>query len=290
MQDYVIYTDSTCDLTPELIKELNIKVIPMEFIIEGNNYYNYPDARNISFHEVYDMLREKKSASTGLINTQRFINIFEEDLKNNLDILYICFSSGLSSQYNSSCIAVNELTEKYPDRKIYTIDSLSASLGEGLLVYHAAKQKDKGLNIDELKDWVENNKLNIGHMFTVNDLFHLKRGGRISSATAIVGTMLSIKPVMHTDNEGHLTVIGKAKGRKASLVALFKAMKENAIDPETQTIFIGHGDCIEDAEYLAKMIKTKLNVKEIVINYIGPVIGTHSGPGTVALFYVAKKR
>ena len=290
MRDYVIITDSTTDLTPELINELDITVIPMEFNIEGKSYLNYSDERDMSFKEFYNLLREEKNSTTALINTATFIDTFEPALNDGKDILYIAFSSGLSGTYNSSCIAVEMLLEKYPESKIYTVDSLSASMGEGLLVYHAAMRKKEGMSIDDLKNWIENNKLNLCHWFTVDDLHHLKRGGRVSSAAAVVGSMLNIKPVLHVDNEGHLIPVEKVRGRKLSLTSLLKMMEKTAINPEEQTIFISHGDCVEDAEYLAKLIKEKLNVKDIKINFIGPVIGSHSGPGTIALFFLGTER
>ena len=290
MRDYVIITDSTTDLTQELINELNITVIPMEFNIEGKSYLNYSDERDISYKEFYDILRSGKSSTTSLINTATFTDLFEPILQDGKDILYIAFSSGLSGTYNSSCIAAQMLSEKYTDSKIYTVDSLSASMGEGLLVYHAANKKKEGMNIDDLKDWVEKNKHNLCHWFTVDDLHHLKRGGRLSSAAAIVGTVLSIKPVLHVDNEGHLIPVEKVRGRKLSITAMLKIMEKTAIKPEEQTIFISHGDCLEEAEYLAKLIKEKLNVKDIKMNFIGPVIGSHSGPGTIALFFLGTER
>ncbi len=290
MRDYVIITDSTTDLTPELINELNIIVIPMEFNIDGKSYLNYSDERDISYKEFYDVLRNGKNSTTSLINTATFTDLFEPIIKEGKDILYIAFSSGLSGTYNSSCIAAEMLLEKYPDSKIYTVDSLSASMGEGLLVYHAANKKKEGMNIDELKEWILNNRLNLCHWFTVDDLHHLKRGGRLSSAAAIVGTMLSIKPVLHVDNEGHLIPVEKVRGRKLSITSMLKMMENTVINPEEQTIFISHGDCLEEAEYLAKLIKEKLNVKDIKMNFIGPVIGSHSGPGTIALFFLGSER
>lgn len=290
MRDYVIITDSTTDLTTEIIKELDITVIPMEFNIDGKSYLNYSDERDISYKDFYKDLRNGKSSTTSLINSATFTELFEPILRNGKDILYIAFSSGLSGTYNSSCIAVQTLNEKYPNSKIYVVDSLSASMGEGLLVYHAANKKNAGMDIDELRDWVEDNKLKLCHWFTVDDLHHLKRGGRVSSAAAIVGTMLNIKPVLHVDNEGHLIPVEKVRGRKLSITSLLKMMEKTVTKPEEQTIFISHGDCIEDAEYLAKLIKEKLNVKDIKINYIGPVIGSHSGPGTVALFFLGTER
>jgi len=290
MRDYVIITDSTTDLTQELINELDITVIPMEFNIDGKVYLNYSDERDISYKEFYDFLRNGKNSTTSLINTTTFTELFEPILEDGKDILYIAFSSGLSGTYNSSCIAAQMLSEKYTDSKIYTVDSLSASMGEGLLVYHAVNKKKEGMNIDELKDWVENNKLNLCHWFTVDDLHHLKRGGRLSSAAAIVGTMLNIKPVLNVDNEGHLIPVEKVRGRKLSITAMLKMMEKTAINPEEQTIFISHGDCLEEAEFLANLVKEKLNVKDIKMNYIGPVIGSHSGPGTIALFFLGTER
>ncbi len=290
MRDYVIITDSTSDLTPELIKELGVTVIPMEFNVAGKNYLNYPDEREISSKEFYNLLRNEGTSSTSLINTTTFTDYFEPALKEGKDVLYMGFSSGLSGSFNASCIAAQILQEKYPDNKIYTVDTLSASMGEGLLVYHAATRKNSGMSIDDLRTWIEENKLKLCHWFTVDDLNHLKRGGRVSSTAAFIGTMLSIKPVMHVDNEGHLIPTEKARGRKISLTTLLKMMEKTAIKPEEQTIFISHGDSIEDAEFLANLIREKLNVRDIKMNYIGPVIGAHSGPGTIALFFLGTER
>lgn len=206
------------------------------------------------------------------------------------DVLVLAFSSGLSTTYQSSVIAVEELREQYPDRKIYTVDTLAASLGQGLLVWHAAQLRTQGKTIEEVRDWVEENKLHLCHWFTVDDLNHLKRGGRVSAATALLGTMLSIKPVLHVDDEGHLINMSKARGRAASLKALVDKMEETAIDPAGQTIFISHGDCEGDARKVAGMVKERFGVEVAVIGTIGPVIGAHSGPGTMALFFLGEKR
>ena len=290
MFDYVIITDSTSDLTTELINELGITVIPMEFNIGDKSYLNYSDERDITNKEFYNLLRNGGSSSTTLINTATFIDYFESALKEGKDVLYMGFSSGLSGSYNASCVAAQTLKEKYPDRKIYAVDTLSASMGEGLLVYHAATRKNAGMNIDDLRDWIEENKLKLCHWFTVDDLNHLKKGGRLSATAAFFGTMLNIKPVLHFDNEGHLIPVEKVRGRKISLTTLFKMMEKTAIKPEEQTIFISHGDSIEDAEFLANLIREKLNVKDIRMNYVGPVIGSHSGPGTIALFFLGTER
>lgn len=290
MRDYVIITDSTADLLPEMLEEFNITVIPMEYTIDGKSYLQYPDEREYKIHDFYELIRQGKNSTTALINTTTYISSFEPFLQQNKDVIYIGFSSGLSGSFNTSCIAAQMLQEKYKDHKIYTVDSLSASMGEGLLVYLAALKKKEGMSIDELKDWVINNRLNLCHWFTVDDLYHLKRGGRVSATAAIVGTMLGIKPVLHVDNEGHLIPVSKVRGRKLSIIELFKMMQKTCIKPEEQTIFISHGDSLEDAKMLADMIQEKLHVKKIYLNTIGPIIGSHSGPGTIALFFLGTSR
>jgi DegV family protein with EDD domain len=212
-------------------------------------------------------------------------------LEDGTDILYLGFSSGLSSTFASGKLAAEELSEKYPDRKILVADTLSASLGQGLLVYHAVKLKESGASIEEVRDFVQNNRLNLCHWFTIDDLFFLKRGGRVSATTAVVGTMLGIKPVMHVDDEGHLINVGKARGRRAAIDALFDKANETMIgDRSDAIVFISHGDCIEDAEYLADRIRKEIGVKEVRIGYVGAVIGSHSGPGTLALFFLGSQR
>lgn len=214
----------------------------------------------------------------------------EEILKEGKDILNLAFSSGLSSTYSASAVAAQELSAEYPERKIYTVDTLCASLGQGMLVYLAARKKQEGASIEEVRDFVEDTKLKQCHWFTVDDLMHLKRGGRVSGATALVGTMLKIKPVMHVDDEGRLINMEKARGRKASLNALVEKMAESALNPSEQEIFISHGDCLDDAEYVAERVKERLGVKAVYINHVGPVIGAHSGPGTIALFFLGNRR
>lgn len=287
MNDYIIITDSSCDLPESIVEEFGIKVITLDFIIEGEDAQKNDsmDAKNF-----YKILRTGKMITTSAVSIDRFLGEFEPILKEGKDLIYIGFSSGLSGTYNAGAVAAGELTEKYPERKIFTVDTLAASMGEGLLVWYAANMKKGGKSIDEVRDFLENNKMSLAHWFTVNDLFFLKRGGRVSAATAILGTMLSIKPVMHVDNDGKLIKASTARGRKASIDALFAKAKETAIDIADQTVFISHGDCIEDAEYLAEKIKSELGVKEVIISYVGPVIGAHSGPGTLALFFMATKR
>ena len=290
MADYVIITDSSCDLPNDLAKELGVMVLPLSYHLNGVDYYNYLDERDMSINEFYRHIRAGEPCTTSAVNVDAYKSAIEPLLQQGKDILDIAFSSGLSATYNSGKIACDELSEKYPDRKVYTVDTLAASLGQGLLVYLAAQQKRAGKSIDEVRDWLEENKLHLCHWFTVDDLNHLKRGGRISGTAALFGTMLNIKPILHVDDEGHLIPMGKVRGRRASLDALAQHMEETAIDPASQTVFISHGDCLEDAEYLAAEIKRRMGVQKFVIGYIGPVIGTHSGPGTIALFFLGTKR
>lgn len=290
MRDYILMTDSTIDLTPEMIAELKLKVIPLQFTMDDTTYTDYNDHREMSCPDFYNHLKNGKLPTTSLINTSRFIDFFEPELKNGKDILYICFSSGLSGTYNSSRLAVEELSDKYPDRIIKTVDSKAATMGEGLLVYLASKQKESGQSLDEVYQWVINNRDHICHQFTVNDLFHLHRGGRVSKAAATIGTMLSIKPVLHVDNDGKLLMIDKTRGRKQSIKSLFKKMKTTIIEPENQTIFISHGDCLDEAKILGDMITKEYGVTDIHYNYVGPVIGAHAGPGIICLFYYGSEK
>lgn len=290
MAEYVIFTDSSCDLPASLANELGVVVNSLSLMIEEKEYVNYLDGREIGFSEYYDLLRAGKMGRTSAANIESFKALMEETLKDGKDILYLGFSSALSGTYNAAVQAAEDLKEKYSERKIYCIDTLAASLGEGMLVYYASMEKKKGKSIEEVRDYVESIKLQQCHWFTVNDLNHLKRGGRVSATTALAGTILQIKPVMHVDNEGRLINVEKAKGRRNSIKRLAEIMKETAIEPEKQTIFISHGDCFDEAEYLASLIKEKMDVKDVIINYVGPVIGTHSGPGTLALFFFGKQR
>lgn len=290
MSDFIILTDSSADLGADMVQQLDVQVLPLSFSMDQQIYHNYPDNREIDPHAFYQLLRQGQVATTSAINVAQYTDALEPLLQAGKDVLVLAFSSGLSTTYNSSRIAVEELSEKYPERKIYTVDTLCASLGQGLLVYLAVKEQKKGRSIEEVRDWVEENKLHLCHQFTVDDLHFLKRGGRISATTAVVGSMLQIKPVLHVDNEGHLINIAKARGRQASLKALVDKMEKTAIDPANQVVFISHGDCPEDAQAVEQMVKERFGVKEVYINYVGPVIGAHSGPGTLALFYVGTER
>ena len=290
MSEYVIMTDSSCDLPASLAEEMELTVLPLYVEVDGQRYTNYLDEREISFKDIYAKLRTKCPAKTSAVNVHDFLEPMENLLRAGKDILYIGFSSGLSGTFSAGAMAEKELAERYPERRLYAVDSLCASLGQGLLIYHAWKEKQNGKSIEEVRDFVENNKLKLCHWFTIDDLMFLKRGGRISGATAIVGSMLNIKPVMHVDNEGHLIKVSTARGRKASIKALADEAEKRGIDLENQTIFISHGDCLDEANYLAEIMRTRLHVKEVLINYVGPVIGSHSGPGTIALFFLGNER
>lgn len=288
--DFLIITDSTCDMPQEMADELGLAILPIRVSMEDKEYAHYLDGRELGFHEFYEKLRAGVPAKTSAANQEDFLSLMEPALAAGRDVLYIGFSSGLSSTYNVGVMTAAQLAEKYPERKVYTVDSLSASLGQGLLVYHAVQQKLAGKSIDEVRAFVEENRLHLCHWFTVDDLQHLKRGGRVSAAAAVFGTMLNIKPVLHVDDEGHLIPVGKVQGRTTSIKALLKKMQETAIDPAEQVVFISHGDCEKDAEKLAAMVRESIGPKEIILNPIGPVIGAHSGPGTAALFFLGTKR
>ncbi len=290
MNSYVIITDSSCDLPDSLVKELELEVLPLSFLMDGKTYRNYPDNREMSPKDFYNKQREGLMATTNAVNVGEAADAMEAVLKQGKDVLVLAFSSGLSTTCNSFQIAAGDLAEQYPGRKIFVVDTLCASLGQGMFVYQAARLRQEGKSIEEVRDWAEANKLKQCHWFTVNDLFFLKKGGRVSAATAVVGTMLQIKPVMHVDNEGHLIKVDTARGRKASLNALVDKVGELAEDPASQTMFISNSDCQEDAQYVADQIKTRYGTREIIINSIGPVIGAHTGPGCVALFFTGRHR
>ena len=289
MSDYVIVSDATLDLPNDVIKEYDINVIPMELDINGINYTHYPDERELSIEYFYNQLKNGATTHTTQITPSVFMEYFTDILNQGKDILYIAFSSGLSGTYNTAQLVIQELKEEYPDRKIYCVDSLCASIGEGILVYNAAVQKQNGLDIEQLKVWVEENKRCARHWFTVKDLFHLKRGGRVTSIEAMVGTALRIKPVLTTNDLGKLEVFSKIRGTKAELDFLVSKMENEGVDLASQTIFVGHGDNLEQAQQLESLIRSKNIVKDIIITKIGPVIGTHTGPGMLALVYMGKK-
>ncbi len=287
---YVIVTDSAANLPEELIEKCDLQVISLTFHINGKEYYSYEKGKKTDLKQFYDMMRNKEVINTSLIGPDRFITAFSEFLDAGQDVLYLCFDSALSGTYQAATIAVEDLKEKYPERKILAVDTLCASIGEGLLAYYASKLRDEGKTIDEVAEWVLTHRLNVCHWFTVDDLFFLKRGGRVSAATAVVGSLLQVKPVMHVSDAGKLEVVSKARGRKQALNALVSEMEKTVKDPQKQLIFVGHGDCEEDAKYVMKQIMEKFTVKESMIHYLDPVIGAHSGPGTLAVFYMGSAR
>ena len=287
MANYQIITDSGCDLPQSLLDTLGVKSVPLYVNFRGAEQ---PDSVDEGIKELYDGLRGGEKATTSAVNPDRWAAMIEPSLAEGKDAVVIVFSSGLSTTYQSAVIAGQELTEKYPDRKVYVVDSLCASLGQGLLVWYACRKRDEGMSAPELAKWLEENRLNLCHWFTVDDLMYLKRGGRVSAVTAMVGTMLSIKPVLHVDDEGHLINVSKARGRKASILALANKLKELGDGFDNSTVFISHGDCREDAQYLAEKLKAEYGVKEVVIGYVGAVIGSHAGPGTLAFFFLGKHR
>ena len=285
--NYQIITDSCCDFPTPMYETLGLSFVPLsvEFRGETND-----DRNDDSLKEMYDGLRSGQAAKTSAVNPSRWGEVIEPALSAGQDVLVLAFSSGLSTTYQSAVIAAEELGEKYPDRTIRVVDTLCASMGQGLLVWYACKKRDEGLSLDALYSWVMENRLHLCHWFTVDDLMYLKRGGRISAATALVGTMLQIKPLLHVDDEGHLISMTKARGRKAAIDALVRKAQELGAGYDNSTMFISHGDCREDAEYLAQQLKEKCGVKEVVISYVGAVIGSHSGPGTLALFFLGSHR
>lgn len=288
MDNYVIFTDSACDMESDTLKKWNVKFIDLTLKFDGEDkIYKNSEVEPVAF---YNKMREGGVAKTSAVNSQAFKLAFEEELKNGNDIFYLGFSSGLSTTYNSGASAAKILSEAYPDRKILTVDSLAASAGFGLLVYLAVKKKEEGASIEELAKYMEEIKWNMCHWFTVDDLVYLKRGGRVSAAAALVGGMLGIKPVLHVDNEGHLINTAKVRGRKASIKALFDKYKELAIDPTKGPIYICQGDCKEDADMLTNMIKEEFGPDTDMTVFTGPVVGAHSGPGTLALFFLGKER
>lgn len=290
MGNFVLFTDSSCDLPAKMAEELELTVLPLSFTMGGKEYRNTLDGSEMPVKEFYRRLRAGEPSTTAAVNVGAYLSAMEPVLKAGKDVLDLAFSSGLSNTCDAAQMACRELAEKYPERRVCAVDTLAASMGQGLLVYHAARLRKQGKSFDEVRGWVEQNKLKLCHWFTVDDLGHLRRGGRISAATALLGGMLNIKPVLHVDDAGHLVSVGKVRGRRSSLDALVNHMEQLAENPSEQVIFISHGDSREDAEYVAAEAKRRLGVKEAVINYCGPVIGAHSGPGTMALFFLGRHR
>ena len=285
--NYKIITDNCCDLPEEMYDGLQLEVVRLSVLYKGENCSRYTEQW---LKDMFDGLRKGETATTAAVNPQAWKDGIRPVLEMGLDALVLTFSSGLSATHQSAVIAAEELAEEYPQRKIRVVDTLCASLGQGLLVWHACRKRDEGMSLEDLTAWCEEARFRLCHWFTVDDLMYLKRGGRISAATALVGTMLRIKPVLHVDNEGHLISKAKVRGRKASIEAIADKMAQLALPDENDTVFICHGDCIEDANGLADTVKRRFGVKNVLIHYVGAVIGSHSGPGTLALFFMGHQR
>lgn len=291
MDTFKIITDSTADLPQEYLDRYDIGCLKLTYTLDGKTYGG--SGEDMEWKEFYRLMREEeKLPTTSQINPEEFKLYFEEVLKEYNEILYLAFSSGLSGTYNSAVIAVEMLKEEYPDCKIRVIDTLCASLGEGLLVYKAQCLKQQGKSMDEVANWIEERILNFVHVFTVDDLHHLHRGGRVSKTTAIIGTLAGIKPILHVDNEGHLIALSKVRGRKKSLMSLVDLM-ESKVKTYAETndmVMISHGDALEDAEFVKNEIQKRFGIENFLINNIGPTIGSHAGPGTIALFFMGTER
>ncbi len=284
---YVIFSDSGSDYSDSMAKKMNVRIIPLSYIMHGKEYTSITDEL---MKETYQSLRNKESVSTSCANVFTITKLLEEELIKGNDILYLAFSSGLSATYANGLKACDALRKKYPDRKISIVDSLSASLGQGLLLTYACEFRDQGESLEDVTRFLESNKLRISHLFTVDEMFYLYNGGRITRSTYLVARFAQIKPIMHVTDDGKLTAIGKVIGRKKALRTMIDKVVETIDEPEKQVIYISHGDCIKEAEYVKDELNKRIQVKDIFIDYISPVIGIHSGPGTLAIFYFSKHR
>ena len=287
---YKIITDSCANLTDKQIEDYGVEIISLKYYIEGKEYESYIKGEKTDYAETYRLLREKAMITTSLVTREDCDNAIIPILESGEDVLVISFSSGLSGTYQNVKLAAEDYKEMYPDRKVIVVDSLCASLGEGMAVHYAVKLKNEGKTMEEVADWLENNKLSICHIFTIDDLFFLKRGGRLSGTSAVFGTLLGIKPLLHMADDGKLYVTGKARGRAATLEHLINSVGEKGIDVQKQDIFITHGDCEEEARYIESEVKKRYGVRNVVVNMVDPVIGAHSGPGTLAIFFIGKER
>ncbi len=290
MRDYIIFTDSTADLPDSFIKENKIEVLPMTFTLDGSDYKDFPDRREMSSKEFYDKMRDGKQPVTAQLNSHEFIDALTPHIEKGLDILYICFSSALSGTFNSARLAIDELKETHPEATIKVVDSCLAAMGEGYLVYHVNKFKNEGLSLEENFNKTNEFKNKVCAWFTVSDIDTLKRGGRLSNAAAFIANALKIKPILNISLEGKLVAQGKKRGRETSLNALLDEMEKRVIIDETEVVFIGHGDCIEDALFIKGQIEEKFGLKNFMINEIGPVIGAHTGPDAITLFFIGNER
>lgn len=286
MCTYKIFTDSTADLSQALIDELDITVVPTEFNIAGSVHLDYPDAREMSHKEFYRLMRAGEMPKTTVINPDRFTTYFEPVLKAGFDILHVVFSTGLTTTMQNSLIAAEELMARYPGRRIVVVDSRGASTGEGLVAYFAAKKRDEGATLDETAEWLEDIRDRIVQLFTIDDLNHLRRGGRVTVTAAMIGGVLNVKPVMCVSLEGKLEAFDKVRGRKAALEMLLSKFGEKAVDVENQPVFVMHGDCEEEANWFIEELKKRFGVQKIYVTFIGPVIGTHTGPGAFGVCFL----
>ena len=287
MNEFVIVSDSTVDLPKEYLQAKQVPIISLSYIMDG---VTYEEMDGLSHKEFFEKLRTGSLPTTSQINPEQAREALEPLAKEGKDILYIVFSSGLSGSYNSVRMAAEDLKEEYPDINIITIDSLCACMGEGLLLYKALELKERGMSMKEIVEWVEANKLHICHNVTVDDLNHLHRGGRISRTTAVVGSMIKIKPIIHMSDEGKLVVIGKERGRKKSLISIVDRMEKQMQGYDNDIVMITHGDGIEDAEFVKKQVEERFGIHNVMINGIGSVIGSHTGAGVVAVFFMGDKR
>ena len=282
---YQIVTDSACDLPEAMLAQLNVTTAKLTVNFRGESR---PDSvEDAQVKTLYDAMRAGEVATTAAVNPEGWASVMESALKAGQDVLCLAFSGGLSATYQSAVIAADDLREQYPDRSVKVVDTCAAALGQGLLVWYACQKRDSGASLEELTAWVEENKHHVAHWFTVDDLVYLKRGGRVSAATAVLGAMLNIKPVLHVDNEGHLVSALKTRGRKAAMEALASKLGEAGCNWENETVFICHADAMADAQRLAAMVKERCGVQEAFIGNLGAVIGSHAGPGTLALFFMA---
>ena len=285
---YVLVSDATLDLPVELVERFGIKVVPMAFNLDGEELIHYPDERNMTTESFYQALKEGKTSTTSQINPMTYVDFMKPILEAGEDILYICFTSGLSGTYQSALLAKDMLLEDYPERTLEVVDSLCASAGQGFFVYLAALNKENGMSLQELTQWTVDNRNRVAHWFTVDDLFHLQRGGRLSFAEAMLGSALKIKPIISVDEKGSLYVETKVRGNKKATEYMIQKINDT-MDEKERTIFIGHGDALERAKELEERIRNKTNADEIVITKIGPIIGSHTGPGMLAVLFLEKE-
>ena len=287
---YKIITDSCANLTDRQIEDYDVEIISLKYRIGKKEFDSYVKGKKTDYSETYRLLREKAMITTSLVSREECDRVIIPVLEAGEDALIIAFSSGLSGTYQNIKLACEDYSEMFPERKIIVVDSLCASLGEGMLVHYAVSLKKQGKTIEEVAEWAEQNKLSICHIFTIDDLFFLKRGGRLSGASAVFGSLIGIKPMLHTADDGKLYVTGKVRGRKATIEQLIESLAQKGIDIENQDIFIVHGDCEQDAKYIESEIKKRYGVKNVVYNMIDPVIAAHAGPGTLAVFFIGKER